>query len=220
MTVEEAIAAQHTTRAFTDRVPDANVISEALASAQRSPSSTNVQPWNVTIATGPVLSQLKRVLVDNFDHGKPLEVAPLPASFQHFRQQLGKEVYGPQGYNIAYGEAERIMTTNRSNFEFYGAPMVAVIGVDSALNDADTLSVGLYLQTLMLLLIERGLATGVSVATAGYHKQIRATLGIADTVKILCTLHIGYEDESAPINKLRMSRRDYQDCVRFIDSRL
>lgn len=214
--VEKLLIARHTTRVFTKKVPPIEVINEALQIAQMSPSSTNIQPWRVAIATGAALSRLRTALVSNFDRGAALELTDLPSSHHHYRQQLGREVYGPDGYNIPHTDNDRRMKSIRHNFEFYDAPMVAVIGIDAALNDADILSVGMYLQTLVLVLTERGLSTGVSAATVGYHQAIREILDLPSDVKLLCTLHIGYENDKAQINKLKMSRRDHRESTRFV----
>lgn len=214
--IEKLLIARHTTRVFTEKVPPIELVNEALQIAQRSPSSTNTQPWRVTIATGAVLSRLRTALVGSFDKGIALEVADLPHSHHHYRQQLGKEIYGPDGYNIPHSDTAGRTQSIRHNFEFYDALVVAVIGIDAGLNDADTLSVGMYLQAVVLLLTERGLATGISAATVGYPKVIKETLGIPDHVKLLCTLHIGYEDGTAQINKLKMSRRDYLESTRVV----
>ena len=218
--LEQLLDARHTCRAYTDRVPDEGVIREVLHIAQRSPSSTNIQPWDITIAMGEAAERLKMRLASDFDKDVPLDMPSLPESHHHFRQQLGREIYGPDGYNLLRSERERAANLNRRNFEMYNAPIIAVIGIDERLNYADIVSVGMYVQTLVLLLTERGLATGCSVATSGYHKQIREILGVAENVKVLCTLQIGYEDQSVQLNKLKMSRRDYTDCSRFVHSPL
>lgn len=220
MGIEQAINARRTCRGYTNKMPDADVIHEVLDIAQRSPSSTNIQPWDVTIATGEALQKLRTRLAEDFDKAVPLDMPSLPESHHHFRQQLGREIYGPDGYNMLRSEVERHASLNRRNFEMYDAPMVAVIGIDERLNYGDVVSVGMYLQTLVLLLTERGLATGCSVATSGYHKQIREILGVAENVKVLCTLQIGYEDESVQVNKLKMSRRNYTECVKFVEQPL
>lgn len=218
MNIEEALNARHTCRAFTDQIPDEKLIREVLEIAQRSPSSTNIQPWDITIATGEAAEKLGTRLATEFDKGVPLDMPSLPESHHHFRQQLGREIYGPDGYNLLHSERERSANLNRRNFEMYNAPVIAVIGIDERLNYADIVSVGMYLQTLVLLLTERGLATGCSVATSGYHRQIREVLGVAENIKVLCTLQIGYEDESVQVNKLKMSRRNYTECARFVNS--
>lgn len=95
-------------------------------------------------------------------------------------------------------------------------PVATVIGIPDNLAKADILSVGLYVQTLVLLTTERGLGTCLQVSTAGYTDVIRRELGILEDTTILCTLAIGYENESQHINVFKMSRDQWKDHVKFV----
>jgi hypothetical protein len=95
--------------------------------------------------------------------------------------------------------------------------MAAVVGIDKSLSKADILSVGLYLQTLVLLLTERGLDTCLAVSTVGYPNIIRKELEIGEEVDLLCTLAIGFENESQRVNSLKMPREEWKNCVQFVD---
>ncbi len=58
------------------------------------------------------------------------------------------------------------------------------------LGPADAVSVGMYLQTLLLALTERGLGTCVEVSVAGYADGAGAHLAIPAELSILCGLAI------------------------------
>jgi nitroreductase len=215
-TVTKAVLARHSTRVFQERAVPASLVEEALQLAQLAPSSTNIQPWRLNFAAGAPLQRLGAALTAAFDRGDELRLAAIPDAYNHYRSALGETVYGPDGLNIARGDTQATMAAVRRNFSFYGAPLVAAVAIDGDLNDVDVLSVGLYLQTLLLLLTERGLATQVSASPAGYSDIIREHLGIGGNMKILCTLAIGYEDDGAQINKLQMPREDWRNSVRFL----
>ena len=72
------------------------------------------------------------------------------------------------------------------NFEFFGAPVAAVLCMSSDLEKWDAMSVGLYLQTLTLALTERGLGTCAEVSVAGYPDILRKELGIGEDLDVLC----------------------------------
>ena len=73
------------------------------------------------------------------------------------------------------------------------------------LGPADALSVGMFLQTLLLALTARGLDTCVEVSIAGYPEIVRAQLAIPAELSILCGLAVGYPDPDFPANKLHTS---------------
>ena len=85
------------------------------------------------------------------------------------------------------------------------------------LGPPDAPSVGLWLQTLLLALTERGLGTCVEVSVAGYPDILRKELGIAPNLLILCGLSIGYADDTFPANLLNVGRDPIEHNVVFVD---
>jgi nitroreductase len=86
------------------------------------------------------------------------------------------------------------------------------------LGPADALSVGMYLQTLLLALTERGLGTCIEVSVAGYPEIVRAQLAIPADLSILCGLAVGYPDPDFPANRLHIAREAVEKNVMFLDS--
>ena len=80
------------------------------------------------------------------------------------------------------------------NWEFFPAPVAGIVCMHRDLGPADALSVGMFLQTLLLALTERGLGSCVEVSISGYPKIVRAQLAIPTELSILCGLPIGYPD--------------------------
>jgi nitroreductase len=86
------------------------------------------------------------------------------------------------------------------------------------LGPADDLSVGMYLQTLLLALTARGLGTCVEVSIAGYPEIVRAQLAIPAELSILCGLAVGYPDPDFPAYKLHIGREAIEKNVVFVDN--
>ena len=53
------------------------------------------------------------------------------------------------------------------NWEFFRAPLAGIVCMHRDLGPADAVSVGMYLQTLMMVLTACGLGTCVEVSVAG-----------------------------------------------------
>src|SRR5262249_27380089 len=86
------------------------------------------------------------------------------------------------------------------------------------LGPADAVSVGMYLQTLMLALTARGLGTCVEVSVAGYPDVVRTELSIPPELTIICGLAVGYSDPDFPANKLHIGRDPIEKHVVFLDN--
>jgi nitroreductase len=86
------------------------------------------------------------------------------------------------------------------------------------LGPADALSVGMFLQTFLLALTERGLGSCVEVSVAGYPEVIRTQLAIPAELSIICGLAVGYPDPDFPGNKLHVGREPIAKDLVFLDN--
>ena len=213
--LDKAITDRHSVRKFlTEPVPRA-LLNQALALAQLAPSNSNIQPWRLFIAEGPRRDRLKEALLAEAQVRAP-DISPLPDAFKHHRQELGAQVYGAMG--IGRGDKEARQVAVLRNYEFFGAPTVAIICMHSDLGPADAVSVGMYLQTLVLGLTARGLGTCVEVSLFAYPNVIRKELGVPNELNVLCGLAIGYEDPEFPANRLHIGRQAVETNVVILDT--
>lgn len=167
------------------------------------------------IASGPRRDRLVEALLEAASAGFP-ESTGLPEHFLPLRHELGAPVYGSMG--IARHDAEARRLARLRNWEFFRAPMGAVVCMHRDLGPVDSLGVGMFLQTLLLALTERGLGTCVQVSIAEYPDVLRAQLEIPDDLTILCGLSIGYPDPAFPGNSLVVPRNPVEKNVVFLDS--
>ncbi|WP_422748524.1 nitroreductase [Mycobacterium sp. WMMD1722] len=193
-----------------DRPVDRELVDEAVELASRAPSNSNVQPWRLFLATGPRRDRLAEALLEAAAIELPVTTG-LPESYLPLRRELGALVYGSMG--IARDDADARRIAQMRNFEFFRAPMAGVVCMHRDLGLPDAVGVGMYLQTLLLALTERGLGTCVQVSIAAYPEIVREVLGIPEELTVLCGLAIGHPDDSFPANHLHTPRRPVGETV-------
>jgi nitroreductase len=209
--VTETVSVGHSTHIFhVDKLVPLDVLTKCFSLAQQTPSNNNLQPWRITVCTGKTLIRLKASLVNAFNSHVPLQIPQVPKKYLHLRK------YGPPGDNVAC-EDRQARSKMIENLNNYGAPCVAITSIENTLSTADIVSVGMYLQTLIILLSEQGLHTIPQVSITGYPELIRRELGIPDDMTILCGLVIGYLDEASNLNTSKMPRDLWQNNVKFLD---
>jgi nitroreductase len=214
--LEETIRERRSSRLFLrDKPVPRGLVTEALDLAIHAPSNSNVQPWQVVLASGPARDRLVEALLEEA-RSTPPRVPELPPGFAHLRGELGAVVYGSMGIARHDAEARRIAVLR--NWEFFRAPLAGIICMHRDLDHVDSLGVGMFLQTLVLALTARGLGTCVQVSIAGYPETVREQLGIGEQMRVLCGLAIGYPDPDFPGNALRVGRNPIQDNVLFLHS--
>ena len=213
---DAVVRERHSTRLFLrDKPVSRELIEEALALAMRAPSNSNVQPWRVFIASGPRRDRLVEALLEAASVELPITTG-LPETFLPLRQELGALVYGSMG--IARHDKEGRRLAQLRNWEFFRAPVGAVICMHRDLGLVDSLGVGMFLQTLVLALTERGLGTCVQVSIAAYPEILRAQLGIPDDLTVLCGLAIGYPDPAFAGSSVVTPRNPVETNAVFLDS--
>jgi len=79
------------------------------------------------------------------------------------------------------------------------------------------LDIGMYVQTLMLLLSSRGIGSCAQAALRAYEDVTREEIGIPAEEHILCGLSFGYEDLDVPANGTRQQREVLETNVRFVE---
>jgi nitroreductase len=212
--LDQAILERHSTRKFLPQPAPRALVDAALALAQHAPSNSNIQPWRMVFVSGAARDRLKDALFRVADHEAP-HIPALPKAFEHYRYELGAQVYGSMGIPIA--DTARHAAAVRRNFDFFGAPLAGIVYMHRDLGPADALSVGLYLQTLLLALTAQGLGTCVEVSVAGYPDVVRTELSIPPEFTILSGLAVGYSDPEFPANNLHIGRDPVAKHVVFLD---
>jgi nitroreductase len=213
--LDQAILERHSIRLFLPKPVPRELVDEALALAVHAPSNSNIQPWHVVFASGPPRDRLVKALLEETQR-RPPNIPPLPESFKHFRSELGAKVYGAMG--IAREDKVSHDAAVLRNWEFFRAPLAGIVCMHRDLGPADSLSVGMFLQTLLLALTARGLGSCCEVSIAGYPEIVRAMLAIPEELLILCGVAIGYPDPDFGANKLHVGREAIDKTVVFLDA--
>lgn len=208
MNVTEAVDRRVSVRAFQDRSVPGALVREILVAAQRAPSGGNLQPWKVHALTGAPLEALKARVAAN-PGGETPEYAVYPENlwdpFRTRRFECGEDLYATLG--IPREDKPARLRQLFRNTQLFGAPVGVFFSLDRNLGPPQWSDVGMYMQTVMLLAVERGLATCAQEFWARYPKTVAEHIALPDDHMLFSGMALGWADESAPINGLR-TRRD------------
>lgn len=208
MNVSDAVAARISVRAFKPDPVPGPLLRELLEKAHRAPSGGNLQPWRVHAVTGAPLEDFKAKVGANLGGEEP-EYAVYPKNlwdpFRTRRFECGEDLYATLG--IPREDKPARMRQLFKNTQFFGAPVGIFFSLDRKLGPPQWSDVGMYMQTLMLLAVEAGLATCAQEFWARYPKTVGQFLDLPEDHMLFSGMALGYADETAPINGLR-TRRD------------
>lgn len=217
--VADSIRRRKSVRAFTDQPVDKEILIRILDTARHSPSGANTQPWQVAVLSGDRKEQLQNLMENSFRSGqkgeKDYDYYPqnwLPP-YKGRRTSCGKQLY--DALEIERQDRKRRMDQWVANYRAFDAPVMLLFFIDESLATGSYVDYGMFLQSIMLVAEEEGLATCSQAALAEYPQLVREFLDYPENSLLLCGMSLGYEDRNAPVNSYRTPREEVNSFTRF-----
>lgn len=216
MDVSDAVKARRSVRQFTDRPVDPGLLRELVESAARAPSGGNLQPWRIYVVNGASMQQLRAFLATKPPLEEP-EYDVYPANlfepYRTNRYRVGEMIYGELG--IPREDKEARLRQFAKNNDFFGAPAAVFCFVDRRMGPPQWSDLGMYLQTFMLLAVERGLGTCPQEYWAVRHGAISEFFAVPQELMLFAGVAVGHPDTQAPINRVRTERLPLAQWAEF-----
>ncbi|MFH1141107.1 MAG: nitroreductase [Chloroflexota bacterium] len=220
MELTEAVAFRKSIRGYKPDPVSREILTQVLELALRSPSTTNVQPWEITLVTGPVLDQIRQANVEAFESGAPdspdaIEVLPYTTMSGRYRKRqvgLAVQLFGLMG--IAKEDSAKRRQWLKNGLRFYDAPAAIIISIDRELGMGTVLmDAGIVSYAIALASVEYGLGTCIMRTAIRYPEIVRRFTGMPDSKRIVSCVTIGYPDWSLPANRIQTERERMSDLV-------
>lgn len=221
MNVSEALSARKSTRAYLPKEVEQEKIERILNAARHAPSGTNTQPWQVAVVRGETKQKLQQAMEEKFRGGDKgvmdYQYYPLEweEPYKGRRKTCGLQMY--KTLQIAREDKERQIDQWASNYRAFDAPVMLLFFMDGAMQTGSYLDYGMFLQSVMLMAEEEGLATCPQAALGEYPKIAKQALGYPDESVLLCGIALGYEEKGALVNSYRTEREAITEFTRFFD---
>jgi nitroreductase len=196
------------------------IIERVLTAAQRTASWCNSQPWQVVIASGEAKERFRKAIYAEASSG-----APEDGDFSFPREYLGvylerRRESGFQLYNtlgIVRGDKAAYAKQALENYNFFGAPHVAIIHSTEALGIYGAIDCGAYVGNFMLAAQALGLGTIPQAALARHAGLIHKQFNLADDRRVVCGISFGFPDRDHKVNSYRTSRAGIPDTATFVE---
>jgi nitroreductase len=218
MNVTEAVENRVSCRGFKKEPVEHSLLQEIFSKAQQSPSNCNVQPWKVLVVSGKQKDALKNQLIQTvMQQQKPAPDFNWAIAYQgeHRDRQFGAANALYSAMDIGREEKQKRQMAMLRNWSFFEAPHVAIFTMDKYLDIMGAVDIGIYAQTLTLLLKEQGISSCMQGALGQFPGPIREMFELPEERGVLFGMSFGYADEEAPANKARTDRAELADSVVF-----
>ena len=219
MNLDEAIRNRKSVRQFLDTPVDRALVETILERANLAPSGTNVQPWHVHVAMGAKRDELVSAVLAHRENAPQDASAEFPRTskrkepYTSRMRQLGKDMYSL--LEIPRGDERANFNQWGRNYKFFDAPVGLIFTIDKDLDAMSFLDIGMFMQNIMLIAQQDGLATCSQGAWNQFHTVTRRVLSVPDDRFIICGMSLGYADSRAPVNTLVSAREPMSSFATF-----
>ena len=215
---ERAVLTRRSVRGFLPEPVPAPLLSRIFALAQSAPSNCNVQPWRAYVASAAARDRIRAALVRAASEGVQTEPdfdrgGKFTGAYRKLQVECAVAMYSEM--NIGRDDRAGRSRAALRNFELFDAPHVAFIGMSKNFGTTVALDVGMYVQTLMLLMTAHGIASCAMGSLRHHPGIVRDEFDVPEDIGILCGICFGYEDVAVAANRTRTSRSEVADNVRF-----
>ena len=211
MEFTDVVKARHSYRGFLPKAVDEQTLQDVFELANWAPSNCNIQPWHVHVVSGDACNRLREKMKAAAQHqpgGNP--DFPWQGKFTgDYRERQICSAVGLWEYQgVTRDDREKRAWSWMRNFEFFDAPHIAFIFITDEFPETVRLAgdTGMYAQTLMLALRDRGIGSCPQTSVSCYPDLVRDELGVETHVKLLMGLPFGYIDPSDKANDFRTDR--------------
>ncbi|MEQ8690974.1 MAG: nitroreductase [Pseudomonadales bacterium] len=210
---EQLVTSRESTRAFQDRSVPKELIVNAARVAARAPSNYNTQPWYLRVVNGERCDRLRRKISDAGRREEFSLDVPFNGDYQHVYQerQIDHVKRLQDALGIARDDEEGRAKIFGRNFEFFDAPAVAFVFMQSQHGLREAIDVGMFAQTFMLALKSSGVDSCPQTALGFHSRLVKDELKIDDELSLLFGISIGYADKASPAASLGMGRASLDD---------
>jgi nitroreductase len=220
-TIARLLAERRSCRGYRpDEVPR-ETIEQVLAAAQHTASWCNTQPWQVHVVSGAAREALSAAAIEDVvaTLGRPAPSDfPFPAAYtgvyDRRRKEVGWQLYEAVG--VARGDRDGSAMQMLRNFEFFGAPHVAIITTDADLGVYGAIDCGLYVNSFMLAAQSLGIGTCAQAAIAQVAPAVRQVLELPDDRLVVCGISFGFADPDHPSAQFTSTRAPLADAVTWL----
>jgi nitroreductase len=218
MSLTTILKKRYSARAYLSTPLEQGLLDTIFKQAQSAPSNCNVQPWQTCVVSGQKKDLLKDDLLKAVMSGK----APNPdfnwlPKYEgvHRDRQFGSANALYSSIGVTREDKKGRQLAMIRNWSFFDAPHVVFFTMDKYLDIMGAVDLGIYAQTLSLIMSEHGLSNCMQGALGQFPDPVRKALNLPEHRGILFGMSFGYADESAPVNKTRTEREEITNAVSF-----
>lgn len=217
MDFDQVITSRRSIRFFKDDSLKPELLLEILKLANYAPSWSDSQPWNVYLATGQTLAQIKS------DHQQATqEKRTTSPKLAPMRRRFWEEFARVNMHNNSekmrsfVGGAENLTEFNQAQTNLFNAPAICYLTIPKQAPEWSLFDLGLFSQNLTLAAKSRGIDSIIAYELIKYSAELKNILSIPDEEELIIGITLGYRDDHE-LNNYQSPRRELNEFVHILN---
>ena len=211
---KELMKERHSIRKFQKKEIPENILKEIISISLLSPSWGNTQPWNIYVASGNTLEEIRKIWISkNKENIKGYSDIP-PGHRTEFSERSQKII---ENLLNKVGELLKDPTMkvfNEANASMFSAPSVVYLTLPKGHTKYSILDLGALEMSILLAAKSHGVDSLVAYESIKYPDVLRKFCKIPDNEEIVIGISLGYEDDNIT-NKFRAKKLSLDEACHF-----
>lgn len=212
MEFKEVMAERHSVRHFKEDEIPTETLEEIVRTAEHAPSWENNQPWNIYIATGETLRQIKVVWEEKYADkikGTPDMPTGHRTNYSERSQKVMQDFMDEIG---SVTEDPELNAFFKANEELFNAPALVYLTLSKGHTGWAVYDLGALGMALMLAAKDHGVDSIPAYEIVKFPDELRELLSVPDDQEIIMGIALGYPADDK-LNNYISSRLPLKDIL-------
>ena len=213
---EDLMKARHSVRYFQKKEIPENTLKQIMATALNAPSWCNSQAWNIYVASGKTLSEIRNIHISKCKEGikgySDINPGHRTDASERSQKTMGQFFKGVAEYT----KDPKMQALSESQNVLFNAPTIVYLTLQKGVTQFSILDLGALEMSILLSAKSHGVDSLVAYESVKYPDVLRKFLNVPDKEDIVIGIALGYEDDSG-INSFRAEKLSVEEACHFFN---
>jgi len=213
-TFKEIMKQRHSVRFFQKKEIPQDTLKDIISTALNTPSWCNSQPWNIHVASGNTLEEIRKLWISKNKEGIKGYPEMEPIHRETFSER-SKQVVGHLFKDLPeFAKDPELKKFQESQSVLFNAPTLVYLTLPKTQLKYSILDLGGLEMSILLAAKSHGVDSVVAYESIKYPDVLRKFMKIPDNEDIIIGIGLGYEDDNI-INKYRAKKLTLDEACHF-----
>ena len=211
---EKLMNERHSVRYFQKKEIPQDTLKKIISLALKSPSWCNSQAWNIYVASGKTLSEIRNIWISK-NKEKIKGYADLPPGHRTDASERSQKVMDKLFKDVGeFTKEQNLQSFMDCQAFLFNAPTIVYLTLPKGAVKYSILDLGALEMSILLAAKSHGVDSLIAYGAIKYPDVLRKFCNIPDNEDIIIGIALGYEDDNI-LNKFRAEKLSVEEACHF-----